>query len=159
MAIGAKKIRRVAGLMRSRLPELHLDQVKDPRSRRGRRWKYLALLLRATMLGVMAGCKNLTALEALTDEMSLASRRMLRIPRRIPDTSMRNTLIKLPPEELRRVIYRQIKTAHRRKALPPFGLPFGQVAIDGRSTALPDVTSADEDHHLYPGQRKGQAVH
>lgn len=139
MAIGAKKIRRMAGLMRSRLPELRLDQVKDPRSRRGRRWKYLALLLRATLLGVMAGCKNLTAVESLTDEMSVASRRMLRIPRRIPDTSMRNTLIKLSPEELRRVIYRQIKTAHRRKALPPFGLPFGQVAIDGRSTALPDV--------------------
>jgi hypothetical protein len=129
----------MAGLMRSRLPELRLEQVADPRSRRGRRWKHLPVLLRAVLIGLMAGGKRLSAVEALTDEMAVAVRRMLRIPRRTPDTTLRHMLIKLEPNELRRRIHGQVKAAHRRKALSPFGLPFGQVAVDGRSTALPDV--------------------
>lgn len=139
MAIGTKRTRRIAGLLRSRLPELRLDQVDDPRSRRGRRWKHLSVLLRAVLVGLMAGCKRLCDVEALTDEMSVAMRRMLGIPRRAPDTTLRHMLVKLDPDELRQRIYVQIKAAHRRKALPPLGLPFGQVAVDGRSTTLPDV--------------------
>jgi hypothetical protein len=135
----ARRTRRIAGLFRRRLPELRLEQVADPRSHRGRRWKHLAVLLRAVLLGLMAGCKRLSDVEALTDEMSMAVRQMLRIPRRAPDTTMRHVLIKIEPNELRCRIHRQAKAAHRRKALSPLGLPFGQVAIDGRSTALPDV--------------------
>lgn len=129
----------MAGLMRCRLPELHLERVADPRSRRGRRWKCFSVLLRAVLLGLMAGRKRLSDVEALTDEMSVAMRRMLRIPRRAPDTTLRHLLIKLDPHELRLRLHGQVKAAHRRKALSPFGLPFGQVAIDGRSTALPNV--------------------
>jgi len=141
MTSQAERTRRIAGLLRSRLPELHLERVADPRSRRGRRWKYLSTLLRAALVGIMAGSKSLANLESLTDEMSVATRRMLRIPRRVPDTTMRHMLIKLDPDELRLRLHGQIKTAHRRKALAPLGLPFGQVALDGRSTALPDVAS------------------
>jgi hypothetical protein len=129
----------MAGLMRSRLPELHLERVADPRSRRGRRWKHLSVLLRAVLLGLVAGCKRLLEVEALTDEMSVAVRRMLRIPRRTPDSTLRHLLIKLEPNELRHRLHGQVKAAHRRKALSPFGLPFGQVALDGRSTSLPDI--------------------
>ena len=125
MARQARRTRRMAGLMRSRLPGLHLERVEDPRSRRGRRWKHLPVLLRAVLLGLMAGCKRLSAVEDLTDEMSVSVRRMLRIPRRTPDTTLRNMLIKLEPDELRRRIHGQVKAAHRRKALSPFGLPFG----------------------------------
>jgi len=139
MAKQTQRTRRMAGLLRSRLPELGLEQVADPRSRRGRRWKHLAVLLRAVLVGLMAGCKKLGDVEALTDEMSVVVRRMLGIGRRTPDTTLRHMLIKLEPHELRLRIHRQIKAAHRRKALSPFGLPFGQVAVDGRSTALPDV--------------------
>jgi hypothetical protein len=139
MARQARRTRRMAGLMRSRLPELHLEQVADPRSRRGRRWKVLSVLLRAVLLGLMAGRKSLSEVEALTDEMSVSMRRMLRIPRRTPDTTLRHVLTKLEPNELRRRIHGQVKAAHRRKALSPLGLPFGQVAVDGRGTSLPDI--------------------
>jgi len=139
MARHARRTRRIAGLLRSRLPELGLERVADPRSRRGRRWKKLFVLLRATVLGLMAGCKKLSDVEALTDEMSLAARRMLGIPQRAPDTTLRSALIRIDPDEFRRRIHGQVKAAHRRKALSPFGLPFGQVAVDGRSTTLPDV--------------------
>ena len=75
-----QRLRRIAGLLRSRLPELRLEQVADPRSRRGRRWKHLSILLRATLVGIMAGSKSLSNLESLTDEMERRiEERVLRI--------------------------------------------------------------------------------
>lgn len=140
MAQPARLTRRIAGVLRSRLPELGLDQVPDPRHRRGQRWKHLSVLLRAAVVGLVAGRKSTAETEALTDEMSVPMRRMLGIPRRVPDTTMRQTLIRIEPDELRARLHAQTKAAHRRKALRPMGLPFGHVAVDGRTTTLPDVT-------------------
>lgn len=147
MAQPARLTRRIAGILRSRLPELGLKLVADARHRRGRRWKHLHVLLRATLVGLLAGLKSLKDVEALTDEMSLAMRRMLGIPRRVPDTTLRQTLIRVEPDDLRARLHTQVKTAHRRKALAPVGLPFGQVAVDGRTTALPDVAEQDAPTH------------
>ncbi len=143
MAQPVRLTRRIAGVMRSRLPELGLEQVADPRHRRGRRWKHLSVLLRAALVGLMAGCKGTAEAEALTDEMSVSMRRMLKIPRRVPDTTMRQTLIRLEPDALRARVHAQVHKAYRRKALEPMGLPFGQVAVDGRGTSLPDVAASD----------------
>jgi len=143
MAQPVRRTRRIAGLLHSRLPDLKLEQVADPRKRRGRRWKELPVLLRTAVVGIIAGCKSLTETEALTDELSVAMRGMLRIPRRVPDTTMRQTLCRIEPDELRARLHAQIKAAQRRKSLSPMGLPFGQVAVDGRTTALPDVAKQD----------------
>ena len=143
MARDVGQTRRIAGLLRSRLPELQLERVADPRKRRGRRWKDLAVVLRAAVVGIVAGCKSLMQTEALTDEMSVTMRAMLHIGRRVPDTTMRQTLIRIEPDELRARLHAQVKAAQRRKALTPMGLPFGQVAVDGRTTALPEVAHDD----------------
>jgi hypothetical protein len=143
MAQPARLTRRIAGVLRSRLPELGLDKVADPRHRRGQRWKHLGVLLQAAVVGLLAGRKSTAETEALTDEMSVPMRRTLGIPRRVPDTTMRQTLIRIEPDELRARLHAQVKAAQRRKALTPVGLPFGQVAVDGRTTALPDVTEED----------------
>ncbi len=139
MAQPARLTRRIAGVMRSRLPELKLQQVQDPRHTRGRRWKHLPVLLRAVIVSVMAGCKSTMETDALTDEMSIPLRRMLGIARRVPDTTIRQALVRITPDELRARLHTQVKAAHRRKALAPVGLPFGHVAVDGRTTALPDM--------------------
>jgi hypothetical protein len=136
MAQDPRLRRRIVGVLQARLPELGLQELSDPRKRRGRRWKALPALLRACLLGLMAGRKSFRELEALTDELALPWRAKLALPRRIPDTTMRSTLCKLEPAELRDCLRRQAKAAHRRKALVPFGLPFGQVAIDGKHTAI-----------------------
>lgn len=88
------------------------------------------------MVGIVAGCKSLKEVEALTNEMSPAMRRLLGIPRRIPDTTLRTVLLATEPEQLRQSLYAQVRAAHRRKALCAVGLPFGQVAIDGKATAI-----------------------
>jgi hypothetical protein len=52
-----RRLRRTAGLLKARLPELDLDAVPDPRARE-RRWS-IGQILRAALVGLMAGCKSL----------------------------------------------------------------------------------------------------
>jgi hypothetical protein len=100
-------------------------------------------MLHTVTAGIMAGCQSLAAVEHLSDEMSLPMRRLLHLPRRLPDTTLRDTLVCLDPQELRRPLQRQAKAAHRRKALEPFGLPCGVVAMDGKGTA---ATAWDDEY-------------
>jgi len=141
MAQEARLTRRMIGALSARLPEARLEQVADPRGRRGQRWK-LVVLLRAALLSLMAGCKSLAQAEALTDELSMPVRRRFGIARRIADTTMRDALCVLDPDEMRRPLHAVVRAAHRRKALKPADLPFGVVAMDGKSTAVPSC----DDH-------------
>jgi hypothetical protein len=141
----------MAGLLRARLPELDLEGVPDPRAREGR-WS-LAQILRATLVGLMAGCRSLSETEELTERLSMTARRMLRLPRRLADTTMRDALCKVPLDGLRAVLHRTVRAAWRRKALDPEYLPFQVVALDGKATALPTL-----NHPLVQNHVEGQAV-
>lgn len=132
----SRKTRRMAGVLSARLPEIGLEQVADARSPQGIRWRKLEPLLAAPLVAMAAGLKSFADAEKLTEEMSPAMRRKLGISRRIPDTTMRNTAVKLSPEEFREALRRQTKAAHKRKALMPDGFPFGVAALDGKYTAI-----------------------
>lgn len=140
-------LRRVAGLLAARLPELDLEAVPDPRAREGR-WT-LAQILRTTLVGLMAGCKSLWETEDLTDRLSSPMRRLLRVPRRLADTTMRDALCR--PElvgGLRAALHRAAHAAWRRKALAPVGLPCGVLALDGKVTAVPSINGQfAQTHH------------
>lgn len=141
-----RTVRRVAGLFRARLPELDLEAVPDPRAREGR-WS-LAQILRATLMGLMAGCRSLSEAEGLTDSLSTAARRMLGLPRRLADTTARDALCRVPLDGLRAVLHRAVRAAWRRKALEPVDLPVGVVALDGKVTALPTLNHPlVQNHH------------
>jgi len=135
MTENVRRMRRMAGVINARLPEVGLEQVADPRKAQGKRWN-LVPLLKAPLVAMAAGLKSFADTEKLTEEMSPAMRKELGIKRRIPDTTMRNTAIKVAPNEFRKAMRRQTKTAHKRKALMPDGFPFGVVAIDGKYTAI-----------------------
>jgi hypothetical protein len=133
-----RELRRLAGLLAARLPDLDLDAVPDPRAREGR-WA-LGQILRATLVGLMAGCKSLWETEDLTSRLSSPMRRMLRLPRRLADTTMRDALCK--PElvdGLRAALHRAVRAAWRRKTLAPVDLPIGVLALDGKVTAVPSI--------------------
>ncbi len=136
MPLSGRQRRQLVGALSARLPELKLASVLDPRKRRGRRWPLVALLT-ALVFGLLCGKKSLAETEELTDDLPRPIRRMFGLPRRVPDTTLRDTLVRLSPDELRRVVHRQCRAAHRRKALRPVGLPFGVLAVDGKGTALP----------------------
>jgi hypothetical protein len=154
MAEDRRMTRRLAGLLNARRREARLWAVADPRKARGKRWKRLEVLLEAAMVGIVAGCKSTRDVEALTDEMSVPMRRLLHIPRRIPDTTLRTVLMATDPQELRQSLYAQVRAAHRRKALQAMGLPFGQVSIDGKATAIgawDERYSQRQQHSVGPG--------
>ncbi|HTP28908.1 MAG TPA: ISAs1 family transposase [Anaeromyxobacteraceae bacterium] len=146
-----RRLRRVAGLLRARLPELDLEAVPDPRTRVDR-WS-IGQILRAALVGVMAGCKSLWETEQLTEALGPAARKALRLPRRLPDTTMRDALCRPKlVDGLRAALYRAIHAAWRRKALAPVGLPLGVVALDGKVTALPCINGEfAQTHHPEKG--------
>lgn len=127
--------RRMTGVLKARMPEVGLDQVCEPRKARGKRWA-LGSILKACIAGMMVGCKSLLHVESFTEEMSLTMSKLLGVGRRLPDTTARTVLVRVRPSEVRARIRKQTRLAWRRKALLPEKLPFGVVAIDGKSTAI-----------------------
>ena len=128
--------RSLAGFFRKRLAELHLEQVPDGRDRRGQRWE-LGTLLEATVVSLAAGAKGLGEVEDITEAMTPEIRGWLGIPRRVPDTTLRDALLTVDPEGLRPVLHWATRAAHRRKALVTEGLPFGVVSLDGKVIMVP----------------------
>ncbi len=130
-----RRNRRMMGVLNARLPDAELHRVEDPRRQQGRRWS-LAAILGTVMTAMLAGCKSLAEMEALTAEASPAARRKLGLKGRLPDTTARDALVHVNPRSLHRALHRQIHRAHRRKQLQPVGLPFGVVTMDGKMTAV-----------------------
>ncbi len=88
----------------------------------------------------MAGCKSLWETEDLTRRLSTSMRRLLRLPRRLPDATMRDALCRQELlTGLRAALHRAVRAAWRRKALEPVGPPIGVLAFDGKVTALPSI--------------------
>jgi len=134
MMASPRLARRLCGVIAKRVPELKLHLVVDPRKARGRRWR-LQPLLRALLVGVIAGCKGLGQVERLTDELTDSARRLVGILRRVPDTTMRDLLLRSDPEQLRSALHRLVRRARERGALSLDGLPFGVLSLDGKVVA------------------------
>jgi hypothetical protein len=124
------------GMLRKRLDEVGLDEVPDRRDERGQRWD-LGALLRSVVGAMLAGAKSLSDVEALSDRMSTPVRRLLGINRRVPDTTLRDALCTVEPDDLRKPLHALVKSAQRRKALEPSELPFGVASLDGKGFSIP----------------------
>jgi hypothetical protein len=110
-------------------PAYRWGEVRDPRERRGRRWK-LRELMNAMLLGFVSGCGSLRKTERLTKGMGRFGRKY--ISRRAPDTTLSDLIPRLSVKELREQHIVQVKALWRNKELKPVGLPCGVVTIDGK---------------------------
>lgn len=72
----------------------------------------------------------------MTGSLPGYARTWLGIRARVPVTTMRDTLVKLDPIEVRGLLHGQTKAAHLRGDLKAVGLPLNVLAIDGKTTAL-----------------------
>lgn len=124
--------RREVGHLAARTAELPLEMVQDQRTKVVR-WK-LRQLLTAVMVGMSAGCKGLAEVERLTARMAPGAKRATGIAARVPDTTMNDVLVRLDPEDLRRVLRAGIRLANRRKQLD-HDLPIRAVSMDGKCTS------------------------
>jgi hypothetical protein len=99
-------------------------------------------------LGAMvAGTKSLAKVEELSERMSQPTRRLLGVRRRLPDTTLRNALCSIEPDEVRKPLHALVRKAHRRKALETNDLPFGVVSLDGKGFSVP----SSDDWYTPPG--------
>lgn len=140
MAQSGRTKRRIMGMLVKRIGEARLDEVRDSRDPRGLRWQ-LGTLLTGALLGLVAGSRSLKEVEQLTEELTRPVRAKLGIARRVPDTTLRDALTTLRPDDLRPALHAVTRAADRREALEPDGLPFGVVSLDGKGTA---VAAADD---------------
>lgn len=131
-----KMFRQIVGYLIVRLKQLGLRQLSDPRRCQGRRWK-LEQLIAAIVLSLMAGCKSLRDLERLTSKLSRPLRRRLNIPRRLPDTTVRDILCQMSSQSLISLLYQALAIAGRAGSIGKELLPFHMVVMDGKWTALP----------------------
>jgi len=132
----ARMNRRIYGMLGKRLGEVGFEEVRDDRDARGKRWP-LASLLRVTAGAMLAGAKSLADAEDLTSRMSSPIRKLLGLTRRVPDTTLRDALCTVLPDELRGRLHALVHAAQRRKALEPEELPFGVVSLDGKAFSIP----------------------
>lgn len=132
----ARLTRRLAGLLGTRLADARLDQVRDDRDPRGKRWQ-LGTLLTAAVVGLAAGARSTAAVERITDRLPRCMRRWLDLRRRVPDTTLREALCSVEPEQLVNRLHAVVRAADRRKALRPDLLPFGVLSLDGKGTSIP----------------------
>lgn len=124
--------KRLAGLLATRLDQLNLEGVQDPRKSQTK-WS-LRKLLTALMVGLAAGCKSLAETENLSEKLSRSARKRLCIGRRVPDTTMRDLLIAMEPNEIRKLLYQLIKTAVRSKQME-HDFPLRVASLDGKGTS------------------------
>ena len=115
---------------------LRFDHVPDPRDPRGQRWR-LGPLLSSALVSLTLLAPSLRRAEQLTAD--LAGSRLLRklgIRRRVPDSTLGDTLAVVAPQGLLEQLHRQVLTEHRRKALEPARLPVRVLAIDGKAQSV-----------------------
>jgi len=130
--------RQIYGMLAKRLDEADLGSVPDGRGIHGRKWS-LGSLLRAVVGGMVAGKQSLAEVEVMSASLTAPVRRMLGARRRVPDTTMRDTLLRVEPGDARRSLRSLVRAAQRRKALTTDGLPFGVVSFDGKHFDIPSV--------------------
>jgi len=140
--------RRMIGLVSARVPDAKFERVPDPRRAHRRKWA-LSTLLKVAVVALCAGARSLREVENLTNEISSAVRRKLGVRRRLPDTTLRDVLVRLSPDSIRASIYAMVRAAIRRKAIKADVLPFGVASMDGKVTAIEawDDTIAQRSRH------------
>jgi len=89
--------------------------------------------------GMVAGQQSLAEVEHMSANLTAPVRRLLGARRRVPDTTLRDALLRVEPGDVRRSLRSLVRAAQRRKALTTDGLPFGVVSFDGKHFDLPSV--------------------
>ncbi len=156
-----RRVRRTAGWIARYVSDdlLEWGAKADGRSTRGRTWKDPKPLLKIALLGLLAGCKGPKEVEDLSKELPKSIRKLLGIPRRIPDTTLRDFLTKLDPIKLHNMLWVAGYDAGRRKALrhrDDIDIPFGVLSADGK---YPSISDTDPYAYLQVHHKDGEATH
>lgn len=165
MMLSSRTLRRTAGFISRFFADPLFSRISDPRSKRGRRCKSAVPFLKTIAVGLAAGCKGFVDVQRLTKSMPIGMRRVLGIHKFTPDTTLRDFVCALNPEELCRVIWVLGYDALRRKALHFSGqFPFGIASLDGKYPCVRDVGANDKKPaspylQVHHDKESGNATH
>lgn len=134
-----------------RLRDAGLEELTDPRGRRGRRHRLRELLM-AMALGLVSRRNSLREVEGLTERLPRRTRRRARIRGAISDTTLATLLPKLSVEEMRESLRRAAKAEKRRGHLEPEGLPVRVASIDGKAIGTTDRWDHDDVQRSHAGE-------
>jgi hypothetical protein len=149
-----KLTRRVVGMLARGLKVAQPELVTDPRAEKGRQWELLPLL-NLLVASLMAGRKSLAEVEELSGELTPETRRRLKLKGKVPDTTLRDVVVRLQPEEVGGLLRRVAQSAYRSKALVS-DFPLNVVTLDGKATALEELNSPWAQTHR---KKKGLAAY
>lgn len=127
---------RTAGQLVSALKRLGVkwdDAIKDARDRRGQRHPFVGLL-NLLVVGFASGATTLRGIEDLSADLSAVARRVLRLGRRVSDTTLYMLLAGQEVAGLRETLVAQVRHLIRGKRVRNDLFRFGVVAFDGKST-------------------------
>lgn len=97
--------------------------LTDPRHRKGRQWPF-HFLVELLLTGALAQVSSLAELERLSEQVGP----------RVPDSTLSFTLARIDPAPLRPVLHHLVRRMLRAKTLRPERLPFGVLAVDGKTS-------------------------
>ncbi len=127
--------------LRQHFEILEFQCVEDPRKKKNKRWK-LEVFLKSALLGVLAACRNLRETEDLTVFLKPSTKRRLKIAGRVPATTMRDALVKIDPNSVRKLLHEHCRSVAELGLLEPTKFPFGILSIDGKTTKIHDTKEA-----------------
>ena len=121
------------GLLR-RVRDLHLERVRDPRSRSHVTYA-LPTVLAALVVASVTMAKSLRDVETRTGQIAKRHGDWNGLKRRIADNTFGKLLARLAIGDPLRRLHAMVKAEHRRGNLAPTELPVATAAIDGKNVA------------------------
>jgi hypothetical protein len=122
-----------------------LNQVTDPRHQKGQKWS-LVSLLKLLVAGLAAGKQSLAEVEELSGQLSQETRVQLGVFDQVGDTTLRDLVVRLLPEEICGLTRRVAQAAHRSKSLVS-DFPLRVAAMDGKATAIEELNTPYAQTH------------
>lgn len=96
--------------------------LSDPRKAKGKRWGF-RYLLDVFLTAAVVQTPTMAEVEQISETMAV----------RVPDNTLAWNFERLDPRPLRKVLRQQVRDLLRSKTLRPVALPFGVLAIDGKT--------------------------
>jgi predicted transposase YbfD/YdcC len=112
---------------------LDFQDVKDPRAYCGKKIVPLPALMRLMVAGFSSGKMVLRSIEDFSGDMPSATRRLLKIPGSVSDTTLWGLLKRTDPQGFREILFQSLRRDLDSKAITNNLFPGGVVAYDGKN--------------------------
>lgn len=156
-----EEMRRPARFMKNEFRRLDFEEVEESRGSKGKKLWTVEQFGAGSIAGQMGGKTTLDDTEHLTSELSGPMRKALGLPRRVPDTTLRDFAVKADLDGHRNLLRKHGKSLHRSKATRRApGVPINVISVDGKYgfVKVKASTAAQCPYFQQHGEQEGEYV-